>query len=134
MKGEIMSTTTDEIIERLKSMTLLEASELVTGIEQIFGVDASASIGGGGFVGESGGAKSEVVEENTSFNVILQDVPSDKRVAVLKAIRDLTSLGLKEAKEFTTALPKTVKDSVSKEEAEAAQQQLQQAGATVKIE
>ena len=131
-----MSITTDEIIEKLKSITLLEASELVTEIEQIFGVDASASVGGsfGGIVGEGASPNQEVVEEKTSFNVILQDVPSDKRVAVLKAIRNLTSLGLKEAKEFTTSLPKVVKDSVSKEEADAAQQQLEQAGATVKVE
>lgn len=131
-----MSTTTDEIIEKLKSITLLEASELVTQLEQTFGVDASASMGVGfsGVPGEGGGANVEVAEEKTSFNVILQEVPGDKRVAVLKAIRDLTSLGLKEAKEFTTELPKTVKDSVSKDEADAAVEQLQKAGATVKIE
>lgn len=131
-----MSTITDEIVEKLKSITLLEASELVTKLEQTFGVDASASMGGGfaGVSGESGEANLEVAEEKTSFNVILQDVPSDKRIAVLKAIRNLTSLGLIEAKEFTAELPMTVKDSVSKEEADAAQQQLEQAGATVKIQ
>lgn len=131
-----MSTTTDEIIEKLKSITLLEAAELVSEIEQTFGVDASASVGGG-FAqagGEGGIGNQEEAEEQVSFNVVLQDVPSDKRVAVLKAIRHLTSLGLKEAKEFTTELPKVVKDSVSKEEADAAQQQLEQAGATVKIQ
>ncbi len=131
-----MSTTTDEIIEKLKSITLLEAAELVSQIEQTFGVDASASVGSNfaQVVGEGGVGSQEAAEEKTSFNVILQDVPSDKRVAVLKAIRNLTSLGLKEAKEFTTSLPKVVKESVSKEEAETAQQQLEQAGATVKVE
>ena len=131
-----MSTTTDEIIEKLKSITLLEAAELVSQIEQTFGVDASASVGSSfaQVAGEGGVGSQEAAEEKTSFNVILQDVPSDKRVAVLKAIRNLTSLGLKEAKEFTTSLPKVVKDSVSKEEAETAQQQLEQAGATVKVE
>ena len=131
-----MSITTSEIIEKLKSITLLEAAELVTEIEQTFGVDASASVGGNfsSLSSESGAGTQEAVEEKTSFNVILQEVPSDKRVAVLKAIRSLTSLGLKEAKEFTTSLPKIVKDSVSKEEADAAQQQLEQAGATIKIE
>ena len=81
-----MSTTTDEIIEKLKSITLLEASELVTQLEQTFGVDVSASMGGGfsGVPGEGGGANVEVAEEKTSFNVILQEVPGDKRVAVLK--------------------------------------------------
>ena len=131
-----MSTTTNEIIEKLKSITLLQAAELVSEIEQTFGVDASASVGGGfaQVAGDGSTANQEAVEEKTSFNVILQDVPSDKRVAVLKAIRNLTSLGLKEAKEFTTSLPKTVKESVSKEEADTAQQQLEQAGATVKVE
>lgn len=131
-----MSTTTDEIIEKLKSITLLEAAELVSQIEQTFGVDASASVGSNfaQVAGEGGVGSQEAAEEKTSFNVILQDVPSDKRVAVLKAIRNLTSLGLKEAKEFTTSLPKVVKESVSKEEAETAQQQLEQAGATVKVE
>lgn len=131
-----MSTTTDEIIEKLKSITLLQAAELVSEIEQTFGVDASASVGGGfaQVAGEGGIGNQEAVEEKTSFNVVLQDVPTDKRVAVLKAIRNLTSLGLKEAKEFTTSLPKTVKESVSKEEADTAQQQLEQAGATVKVE
>ncbi len=131
-----MSTTTDEIIEKLKSITLLQAAELVSKIEETFNVDASASVGGNFALGAGEGAtgNQEAIEEKTSFNVILQDVPSDKRVAVLKAIRNLTSLGLKEAKEFTTSLPKTVKESISKEEADTAQQQLEQAGATVKIE
>lgn len=131
-----MSTITDEIIEKLKSITLLQAAELVSEIEQTFGVDASASVGAGfaQVSGEGGAGNQEAAEEKTSFNVILQDVPSDKRVAVLKAIRNLTSLGLKEAKEFTTSLPKVVKESVSKEEADTAQQQLEQAGATVKVE
>ena len=131
-----MSTTTDEIIEKLKSITLLQAAELVSEIEQTFGVDASAPVGGGfaQIGGENGLGNQEAAEEKTSFNVVLQDVASDKRVAVLKAIRNLTSLGLKEAKEFTTSLPKVVKEGVSKEEAETAQQQLEQAGATVKVE
>jgi large subunit ribosomal protein L7/L12 len=131
-----MSTTTDEIIQKLKSITLLEAAELVTEIEQTFGVSASASVGGGfsQVAGQGGADNQEAAEEETSFNVILKEVPDNKRVAVLKAIRNLTSLGLKEAKEFTTELPKLVKESVSKEEAEAAQQQLEQAGATVKVE
>nr|YP_009105107.1 ribosomal protein L12 [Edaphochlorella mirabilis]AIT93763.1 ribosomal protein L12 [Edaphochlorella mirabilis] len=131
-----MSTTTNEIIEKLKSITLLEAAELVSQIEDTFGVDASASVGGGfaPMSGESGSGGQEVVEEKTAFDVILEDVPSDKRVAVLKIIRNLTSLGLKEAKEFTTSLPKALKESVSKEEADTAKQQLEEAGAKVKVQ
>ena len=130
-----MSTTTTEILEKLKSITLLEAAELVSQIEETFGVDASASVGGGGFsiTGEGPGV-SEPVEEKTSFDVILEEVPSDKRVAVLKVIRNLTSLGLKEAKEFTTSLPKALKEGVPKDEADTAKQQLEEAGAKIKIQ
>nr|YP_009106425.1 ribosomal protein L12 [Geminella minor]AIT95270.1 ribosomal protein L12 [Geminella minor] len=131
-----MSTTTNEIIEKLKSITLLEAAELVSQIEETFGVDASAPAGGGFMVpvSDAGSTQKEVVEEKTTFDVIIEDVASDKRVAVLKIIRNLTSLGLKEAKEFTTSLPKAIKESVSKEEAETAKQQLEEAGAKVKIQ
>jgi large subunit ribosomal protein L7/L12 len=128
-----MSTTTEEIIEKLKTITLFEAAELVSRIEETFGVDASAPAGG--FVGApiAGREAQEAQEEKTTFDVILEDVASDKRVAVLKVIRNLTALGLKEAKEFTTSLPKPVKESVSKEEAEQAKQQLEEAGGKVKI-
>jgi large subunit ribosomal protein L7/L12 len=130
-----MSTTTNEIIEKLKSITLLEAAELVSQIEETFGVDASASVGASFLpAGGEGAGGQEAAEEKTSFDIILEDVPSDKRVAVLKVIRNLTSLGLKEAKEFTTSLPKALKESVSKEEADTAKQQLEEAGAKVKIQ
>lgn len=129
-----MSTTTNEILEKLKSITLLEAAELVSQIEETFGVDASAPVAGG-FVGvpmEAGGGQ-EAVEEKTTFDVILEDVASDKRVPVLKIIRNLTSLDLKEAKEAITTLPKTILTGVNKDDAEAAQKQLEEAGAKVKI-
>nr|YP_009106269.1 ribosomal protein L12 [Interfilum terricola]AIT95114.1 ribosomal protein L12 [Interfilum terricola] len=131
-----MSTTTNEIIEKLKSITLLEAAELVSQIEETFGVDASAPTGAGFMVpvSDTSSNQKEVIEEKTTFDVIIEDVASDKRVAVLKIIRNLTSLGLKEAKEFTTSLPKAIKESVSKEEAEIAKQQLEEAGAKVKIQ
>ena len=130
-----MSTTTNEIIEKLKSITLLEAAELVAQIEETFGVDASAPVAGG-FVGmpmEGGGGQAAAAEEKTTFDVILEDVPSDKRVPVLKIIRNLTSLDLKEAKEAITSLPKAIQEGVSKEDAEAAKAQLEEAGAKVKI-
>lgn len=132
-----MSTTTDELIEKLKTITLFEASELVAQIETTFGVDASAPVGGfvaaPGAGAAGGGAAASAAEEQTTFNVILEDVSSDKRVAVLKIIRNLTQLGLKEAKEFTTSLPKAVKEGVSKEEAEEAKTQLEEAGGKVTI-
>jgi large subunit ribosomal protein L7/L12 len=131
-----MTTTADELIEKLKTITLFEASELVKKIEETFGVDASAPVGGGfiaapAAAGAAGGA--EAAEAQTTFNVILEDVAADKRVAVLKVIRNLTNLGLKEAKEFTTALPKTVKEGVSKEDADGAKAQLEEAGGKVTI-
>ena len=130
-----MSLTTNEIIEKLKSITLIEVAELVKQIEETFGVDASTPVGGGfAFAVPDGGNNAkETVEEKTSFDVIIDDVPADKRVAVLKIIRNLTSLGLKEAKELTTALPKTLKESISKEEADNAKKQLEEAGAKVTI-
>ena len=129
-----MSTTTNEIIEKLKSITLLEAAELVSQIEETFGVDASAPVGGGFMVAAGGaGAAAEVVEEKTTFDVVIEDVPSDKRVPVLKVVRNLTSLDLKEAKEAITSLPKVIQQGISKDDAEAAKQQLEEAGAKVKI-
>lgn len=130
-----MSTTTNEILEKLKSITLLEAAELVAQIEETFGVDASAPVAGG-FVGvpmDAAGGSKETAEEKTTFDVILEDVPSDKRVPVLKIIRNLTSLDLKEAKEAITTLPKAIQEGVSKDDAENAKKQLEEAGAKVKI-
>lgn len=129
-----MSTTTDEIIGKLKTISLFEAKELVAQIEETFGVDASTPVGGFAAAPADAAAQtSEAAEEKTTFDVILESVASDKRVAVLKTIRNLTSLGLKEAKDFTASLPKAVKESVSKEEAETAKQQLEEAGGQVKI-
>lgn len=125
-----MSTTT-EILEKLKTLTLVEASELVTQIEETFGVDASAT--GAVMVQNTATESATQEEEKTTFDVIVEDVPSDKRVAVLKVLRKLTSLGLSDAKEFTTSLPKALKEAVSKEEAEEAKTQLESAGAKVKI-
>jgi len=131
-----MSQNTNEIIEKLKSLTLLEAAELVSAIEETFGVDASAavSVGAVAMPGAAGGAAEEAADEKTAFEVIIESVPDDKRVAVLKVIRGLTSLGLREAKELTTGLPKTFNDSASKEEADEAKAKLEEAGATVKIQ
>jgi len=130
-----MSTTTNEIIEKLKTITLLEAAELVSQIEETFGVDASAPVSGGFLAApmDSSGGQKEAVEEKTTFDIILEDVPSDKRIPILKVIRNLTALDLKEAKESITSLPKAIKQSVSKEEAETAKQQLEEAGAKVTI-
>ena len=129
-----MSTTTDAIIEQLKSITLLEAAELVSQIEETFGVDASAPVGGGMVMAAGPAAGGgEAVEEKTEFDVMLDDVPSDKRIAVIKAVRALTSLGLKEAKGLIESCPKAIKEGVSKDDAEAAVKELEAAGGKASI-
>ncbi|MBW4576415.1 MAG: 50S ribosomal protein L7/L12 [Aphanothece sp. CMT-3BRIN-NPC111] len=130
-----MSTTTDDILERLKSLTLLEASELVKQIEEAFGVSAAAPAGGMMMMapGAGGAAPAEEVEEQTEFSVILDEVPADKKIAILKVVRTLTGLGLKEAKDLVESTPKPVKEAVAKDAAEDAKKQLEEAGAKVSV-
>ncbi len=134
-----MSAKTDEILESLKSLSLLEASELVKQIEEAFGVDASASAGGGmmmmapGMAAGGGAAAAEPEEEKTEFDVVLEEFPSDKKIAVLKVVRALTGLGLKEAKEMVEGAPKAIKEGVAKDAAEDAKKQLEEAGAKVSV-
>jgi len=134
-----MSAKTDEILEQLKSLSLLEASELVKQIEEAFGVDASASAGGGmmmmapGMMGGGAAAPAEPEEEKTEFDVVLEEVPADKKIAVLKVVRSLTGLGLKEAKELVEAAPKAVKEAVTKDDAEDAKKQIEEAGGKVSV-
>ncbi|GET36922.1 50S ribosomal protein L7/L12 [Microseira wollei] len=129
-----MSATTDEILEKLKTLTLLEASELVKQIEETFGVSAAAPVGGMMMMpGPGAAAPAEEVEVQTEFNVILEEVPADKKIAVLKVVRALTGLGLKEAKDLVEATPKAVKEGVKKEEAEDIKKQLEEVGAKVSI-
>ncbi|HEY9725696.1 MAG TPA: 50S ribosomal protein L7/L12 [Chroococcales cyanobacterium] len=130
-----MSATTDEILEKLKSLTLLEAAELVKQIEEEFGVSAAAPVGGFAMVAPGAGAAApaEEVEEQTEFDVILEEVPADKKIAILKVVRTLTGLGLKEAKDLVEAAPKPVKEAVAKDAAEDAKKQLEEAGGKVTI-
>ena len=127
-----MSEKIDQIVEDLKTLTLLEASELVSKIEETFGVDASASVGGPAMVMATATAEEEV-EEKTEFNVILEEVPADKKIAILKIVRGLTGLGLKEAKTLVESAPKQVQEAVSKDAAEDAKKQLEGAGAKVSL-
>lgn len=133
-----MSEKTDQILEMLKELSLLEASELVKQIEEAFGVDASAS-GGGGMMMMAGapaaaaaGAEAEPEEEKTEFDVVLEDIGGSK-IPVLKVVRALTGLGLKEAKDMVESAPKAIKEGISKEDAEDAKKQLEEAGAKVSI-
>ena len=120
----------DEIIEQLKSLTLLEAADLVKQIEETFDVSAAAPVGGVGMVmapGAAGGSEAE--EEKTEFDLVLEEVPADKKIAVLKVVRTITGLGLKEAKELVESAPKTIKEAVGKDAAEEAKKDLEAAGA-----
>merc|ERR1719253_885379 len=119
-----MSAVVDEVMDKLKSMTLLEASELVKAIEETFDVDASAGGGGGMMMmapGAAGGGDAPAAaEEKTEFDLVLESFPADKKIAVLKVVRGITGLGLKEAKELVEAAPKVLKEGASKEECEEA--------------
>jgi large subunit ribosomal protein L7/L12 len=127
-----MSAKIDQIVEELKTLTLLEASELVKKIEDTFGVDASASMGGGMIMAAAPAAVEEV-EEKTEFNVMLDEVPADKKIAVLKVVRSLTGLGLKEAKELVESAPKLVREGLPKDAAEDAKKQIESAGGKVSL-
>ncbi|MDJ0714388.1 MAG: 50S ribosomal protein L7/L12 [Prochloraceae cyanobacterium] len=127
----------DEILEKLKSLTLIEASELVKKIEEEFGVSAAAPAGGMMMpvMGAPGapGAAAEPEEEKTEFDVVLEEVPSDKKIAILKVVRKLTGLGLKEAKDVVESAPKPIKEAIPKEEAENIKKDLEEAGAKASV-
>jgi large subunit ribosomal protein L7/L12 len=121
----------DEAFELIQSMTVLEARDLVKKIEEEFGVSAAAPVAVmAAAAGDGGGAEEE---EQTAFSVILKDFGANK-INVIKAVRKLTTLGLKEAKEFVESAPNPVKEDVTKEEAEQAKAELDEAGATVEIQ
>ena len=121
-----MSEKINQIVEDLKTLTLLEASELVSQIEETFGVDASAA--GGAVVMAAAGGAEEAVEEKTEFNLMLDEVPADKKIAVLKVVRGLTGLGLKEAKELVESAPKQIQADLAKDAAEDGKKQIEAAG------
>jgi large subunit ribosomal protein L7/L12 len=127
-----MSATTDEILEKLKSLTLLEAADLVKQIEEAFGVSAAAAAAPVIMAGGGGGA-AEAVEEKTEFDVILEDVPADKKMAILKEVRNITGLGLKETKDLVEAAPKAVKEGIAKDAAEDIKKKLEAAGAKASV-
>ena len=123
-----------EIIEQLKSLTLLEAADLVKQIEETFDVSAAAPMGGMMMAAmPGGGGGDEPAEEKTEFDLVLEEVPADKKRAVLKVVRGITGLGLKEAKDLVESAPKSIKEGASKEDAEAAKKELEEAGAKVSL-
>merc|ERR1719484_15026 len=130
-----MSAVVDEVMDKLKSMTLLEASELVKAIEETFDVDASAGGGGGMMMmapGAAGGGDAPAAaEEKTEFDLVLESFPADKKIAVLKIVRTITGLGLKEAKGMVESAPVTIKEGAPKDEAADIQKQIEEGGAKV---
>ena len=128
-----MSEKLNNIIEQLKSLTLLEASELVSEIEKVFGVDTSVSVSSGPAVAVAVQAVAEVVEEKSQFDVLLTDVPADKKIAILKIVRNVTGLGLKESKDIVDNVPKVLKEAVSKEESETIKKEIEAAGGKVTL-
>jgi large subunit ribosomal protein L7/L12 len=122
-----------EVIEKLKGMTLLEAAELVKEIEETFGVSAAAPAGGMMMMAAPGAAPAEAVEEKTEFDVVLEEVPADKKIAILKVVREITGLGLKEAKDMVEAAPKAIKEGAAKADAEEIKKKLEEAGGKVSI-
>lgn len=130
-----MSEKLQAIVDQIAGLTLLEASELVKMMEAKFGVSAAAVAVGPipGAVGAPAAGAAPVVEEKTEFDVILASVDAAKKINVIKVVRELTNLGLKEAKELVESAPKPLKEGVSKEEAETIKKKLTEAGATVEI-
>jgi large subunit ribosomal protein L7/L12 len=122
----------EQLIEQLESMTVLQLNELVKELEEKWGVSAAAPVAMAGAVGAPAGGGAAAEEEKTEFDVVLTDVGANK-IQVIKAVRELTSLGLKEAKDVVDSAPKAVKEGVAKEEADAAKAKLEEAGAKVEV-
>ena len=116
------------IIEAIKGLTILELNDLVKAVEEEFGVSAAAPVG----VAVAGGAAAPAVEEKTEFDVILANAGASK-LNVIKVVREITGLGLKDAKDLVEAAPKALKEGVSKDEAESIKKQLEEAGASVEL-
>jgi large subunit ribosomal protein L7/L12 len=127
-----MALSKEELIDAIGGMTVLEISELVKAMEEKFGVSAAAPVMMGGAMPAAGGEGGAAAAEKTSFNVVLSS-SGDKKIQVIKVVRELTGLGLKEAKDLVDAAPKSVKDGVSKEEADTLKAKLEEAGAVVEI-
>ena len=124
-----MAFDKDSFLTSLDGMTVMELNELVKAIEEKFGVSAAAMSAP---AGAGGGAAAAVAEEKTDFNVVLTEIGPNK-VSVIKAVREITGLGLKEAKDLVDGAPKTVKESIPKADAEAAKKKLEEAGAKVEL-
>jgi large subunit ribosomal protein L7/L12 len=125
-----MALSKDEILDAIANMTVMEVVDLISAMEEKFGVTAAAAVAAA--PAAAGGAEAAAAEEQTEFDVVLTSFGANK-VSVIKTVRALTGLGLKEAKEAVEGVPTTLKEGVSKDDAEAAKKQLEEAGATVEV-
>jgi large subunit ribosomal protein L7/L12 len=128
-----MAVSKDEILDAISKMTLMEVVELISDMEKKFGVTAAAPVAVAAAPGAGGGAAAAPAEEKTEFTVLLKEYPADKKVTVIKVIREITGLGLKEAKDLVEGVPSTVKEAVSKADSDAMKKKLEDAGAKVEI-
>ena len=126
-----MAIATEEFIAQIDSMTVLDLNNLVKALEEHYGVSAAAAVAAAPAAG-GGAAAAAPVEEKTEFDVVLK-AAGDKKINVIKAVREVTSLGLKEAKDLVESAPATVKEGVSKDEAESIKKKFEEAGATVEV-
>jgi large subunit ribosomal protein L7/L12 len=125
-----MAASKEQILEAISNMTIMEVVDLVKAMEDKFGVTAAAPVA---VAAAGGGAAAPAVEEKTEFTVILKAYPADKKVGVIKVIREITGLGLKEAKDLVEGAPSTVKEGVSKADSEKFKKQLEDGGAQVEV-
>ena len=130
----------EQAFEMITSLSILEAAELVKMMEEKLGISAAAPVGGMMMAAPvataaptAEAAPAEPVEEKTAFDLVLEEVPADKKIAILKVVREITGLGLKDAKDLVESAPKPVKEGMPKADAEAAKKQLEDAGAKVSI-
>jgi large subunit ribosomal protein L7/L12 len=126
-----MAVSKDEILEAISNMSILQVVELIADMEAKFGVTAAAPVAAA--AAGAAAVPAAAVEEQTEFALTLKEYPADKKVTVIKVIREITGLGLKEAKDLVEGVPSTVKDAVSKADAEKIKKQLEEAGATVEV-
>jgi len=131
-----MSVTKEDVIQFIENMTVLELSDFIKALEEKFGVTAAMPMMAAGAAPAAAGAApaAEAVEEKTEFNVILTGYEADKKIQVIKVVRAITSLGLKEAKDLVEGVPKPVKEAVSKDEAANIKKQLEEVSGQVKVE
>jgi large subunit ribosomal protein L7/L12 len=128
-----MAVSKDEILDAISKLTLVEVVELISDFEKKFGVTAAAPVAVAAAPGAGGAAAAAPAEEKTEFTVLLKEYPADKKVTVIKVIREITGLGLKEAKDLVEGVPSTVKEGVSKADSDNFKKKLEEAGAKVEV-